>query len=358
MTAPTRTFSILLCIAVLLVLFAPIAHAQNSLGVGNSEQAIKPEGIFAPILFWIQQEQKSFYQSLTNALKTIRSGQGGFWLLVSLSFSYGVLHAAGPGHGKAVISSYMLANEVQLRRGIVLSFASAALQAIVAIVGIGALIFFLRGLGLKQAVFTHWLEVASYVGVTLLGLWLLLKKVRPRKVAMALHDHPAHSDQHNHEDHAHDHSCGHSNVPHHDHKHDHKHGRGHDHKHGAGDVCSECGHLHAPDPAMLAGKFGVKEAWSAIFAVGLRPCTGAMIVLTFAFLNGLYWAGIASAFAMALGTGITVAVIASIAVGAKNLALHISGASEASAGFYYWIEFAGALFVFLLGATLLSATLY
>lgn len=310
------------CVLVFAMVFS--AHAQNSLGVGVSEQAIRPTGFFAPLLFWIQQQQKEFYRALTGALKLIRSGDGGAFILIGLSFAYGILHAAGPGHGKAVISSYMLANEVQLRRGIILSFASAALQGFVAVAGIGSLIFFLREMGLKQVVFVHWMEVGSYAGITLLGLWLLWRKIFGRR-------HKAHS--------------GHG---HHHHHHDH-----HDHD----EVCVDCGHSHAPDPKRLDGDFSMKEAWSAVLAVGLRPCTGAIVVLTFAFLNGLYLAGIASVFAMALGTGITVAIIASLAVGVKHFALRFSGTGLMSQSVSRTIEIAGAGFVFLIGVTLLAASL-
>ena len=156
-----------------MVMLPEAANAQNSLGLGQAEQAIKPEGPFAGILFWIQQQQKAFYKAMTDALKLIRSGNGGMWVLIGLSFAYGVLHAAGPGHGKVVISSYMVANEVQLRRGILLSFASSAMQAMVAIAAIGSIVLFLRGLGLRQADLARYLEIASYAGVTALGAWLL-----------------------------------------------------------------------------------------------------------------------------------------------------------------------------------------
>ena len=71
---------------------------------------------------------------MTGALKDMRENPWAASTLVGLSFAYGVFHAAGPGHGKAVISSYMLANEVALRRGVMLSFVSAFLQAATAIV--------------------------------------------------------------------------------------------------------------------------------------------------------------------------------------------------------------------------------
>ncbi|MCB1459628.1 MAG: delayed-early response protein/equilibrative nucleoside transporter, partial [Nitratireductor sp.] len=170
-----------------------------------------------------------------------------------------------------------------------------------------------------------------------------------RKVFARGHSHDAHlhapSNDHNH---AHGH---HGHDPAHPHGH-------HHHHHGEGEVCSDCGHLHAPDPAQLQGKFGLRQAWSAIVAVGLRPCSGAIIVLTFAFLNGLYAAGILSTLAMALGTGITVATLAALAVGAKDIAIRIGGAAERSATIHRIIEIGGALLVFLLGLTLLSASLY
>jgi ABC-type nickel/cobalt efflux system permease component RcnA len=103
---------------------------------------------------------------------------------------------------------------------------------------------------------------------------------------------------------------------------------------------------------------GLRQAWSAILAVGLRPCSGALIVLTFEFLNGLFFSGIASAFAMAAGTGLTVATLAALAVWAKDVAITISGAAERTAAIHRAIEIGGAGLVFLLGLLLLSASLY
>lgn len=108
---------------------------------------------------------------------------------------------------------------------------------------------------------------------------------------------------------------------------------------------------------MLSGKFGWQDAYSAILAVGLRPCSGALIVLTFAFLNGMYIAGVGAVFAMSLGTGLMVSLLASIAVLAKNYALKLSGATKASDAFYKWVEILGAGFVFAIGVLLLSASL-
>ena len=331
-----RAMTIAAILAVLLALPVHEALAQNSLGLGSPEQAIRPDGVFAPLLMWIKNQQQHFYLLMQNELKAMRQDGSHVWWLIGLSLAYGVFHAAGPGHGKAVISSYMIANEVAARRGIVLSFASAFAQAVTAIVVVSGFVLVLRGYGLKQSDATTWLEIASYGAVTLLGAWLLWSKIFGRG--------------HNHKN---GHGHGHA---HHDHtrEHDHDHGHGHGHEHGP-----DCGHSHAPDPGQIGGgDFGLRQAWSAILAVGLRPCSGALIVATFAFLNGLYFAGIASTFAMALGTGITVAALAALAVWAKDLAIGIGGAAERTAIIHRSIEIAGAAFVFIIGLTLLSAALY
>ncbi|MFK7901891.1 MAG: nickel/cobalt transporter, partial [Nitratireductor sp.] len=299
----TFRFEILIfAIAVMFVLLASsTVYAQNPLGIGSPEQVIRPQGPFASVLLWIQQSQKEFYKAMTMALKEIKNGETGALLLIGLSFSYGLLHAAGPGHGKAVISSYVLANEVVLKRGIVLSFVSSFLQGLSAIIVISALLFFLRGAGFKSADLTRNLEIASYLGITLLGFWMLYSKIFKAK--------RAHTHNHDHgHSHSHEAALNHS----HEHKHEHTHDNAYDHAHqGSAEVCSSCGHSHAPDPNKLMGdgnkKFGWSDAYSAVLAVGLRPCSGALIVLTFAFLNGLYVAGIASVLAMSFGTGLMVA---------------------------------------------------
>lgn len=320
--------------------------AQSSLGLGRSEQAIRPEGYFAGVLFWIQQQQQEFYKAMTGALRTLQNDGNAFWYLTGLSFAYGILHAAGPGHGKAVISSYMLANEVAARRGIILSFASAILQGITAIVIIGSILLFLKGTGIKSSNISGKLEITSYFLVMLLGIYLLWTKAFVKK--------KAHSHSHAHDDH---HHHGHDHSHHHGHNHSHSHKHAHpDPHHVHTDDCG-CGHSHAADPKMLEGKVGIKEAWSAIMAVGLRPCTGAIVVLTFAFLNGLYLAGIFATFAMSLGTGITVATIAIIAVTAKNTAVRLAGAQDSLGTIHRIIEISGAGLVFLLGFLLFSAAI-
>lgn len=343
-SAKSTAFVVLFAAAAILA--ATAAHAQSSLGIGNAEPAIAPAGPLAGLFQWINQHQQSFYRAMTDALRGMREDGSRVWILVGLSFVYGVFHAAGPGHGKAVISSYMLANEVALRRGVMLSFISAFLQAVTAIVVMGMVFLFLRGTAFSAGSVTRFLEIGSFALVTAFGAWLLWRKLGPRLFSR-LDAMPARS-------------LSAAHVPHgHDHDHHHHHGgTHHHHEHGPGEVCETCGHAHAPDPSLLAGdRFTWTTAWSAVAAVGIRPCSGALIVLTFAFLNGLWLGGIVSVFAMSFGTAITVSTLAVLAVSAKNWAVAIAGGGTLGSRVHDWIEIGGALMVLLLGLLLLSAAL-
>ena len=349
----------LIALTYVLTHFIGLAHAQSSLGIGTNEAMVPSTGLFSGWLAWINLQQQHFYRALTGALKGMREDGSRLWVLVGLSFAYGVFHAAGPGHGKAVISSYMLANEVALRRGIMLSFVSAFLQALTAIIVMALVFLVLRGTSVSMTDATWFLEVASYVLITLFGAWLLWRKAGHRLAAL-IGVNPAYSLSAAHA-HAHGHGHGHVHAhgyASHSHGHEHAEAHSHAHVHAAGEVCETCGHSHAPDPALLSGdRFSWKTAWSAVAAVGLRPCSGALIVLTFAFLNGLFVGGVLSVFAMAVGTAITVSVLATMAVTAKNWAVAYAGDGRMGNRVHATIEIAGAAMVLLLGLLLLTASL-
>ncbi|WP_106795915.1 nickel/cobalt transporter [Rhizobium sp. H4] len=354
----TRRPSFILSAALLaLVMAACLAHAQSPLGIGAAEPSFQPTGgPFAPLLLYVNYEQQAFYRALTDALKGMREDPWQLTSLIGLSFAYGVFHAAGPGHGKAVISSYMIANEVELKRGVVISFISAFIQGIVAVALVGGAWLVLRGTGITLTAATHAMEIASFVMVILFGGWLLFRKLRsmagnlPRRRLMATSAGPV-SMMLDWKDNASERQAyafngkaqaigaGHTFVP--------------------GMVCETCGNAHLPDPALLAGdKFSAREAWSAIVAVGLRPCSGALLVMTFSLLNGLYLGGMLSVAAMSLGTALTVSVLATLAVTAKGAAVRLSGrGSTASIWIGHAIEILGALLVILMGVLLLGASL-
>jgi len=367
----------LMAAALLMTLFLGSAHAQSSLGIGtNDGMAPTTTGPFAHILMWINLRQQEFYHALAAAMKAMRQDGSKLWLLIGLSFAYGIFHAAGPGHGKAVISSYMVANEVALKRGILLSFVSALLQGLTAIVVMMLAYFVLRGTSISMTDAAWFLEISSYVLVTLFGAWLLWRKLGPAVLRMfgarpayslsaahAGHSHGGHSHGHSHAGHSHAghspalHAHNHDDHDHHDHG-AHSHAAHDHHDHAAGEVCETCGHSHAPDPALLSGdRFDWRTAWSAVAAVGIRPCSGALIVLSFALLNGLWLGGFLSVLAMSLGTAITVSALATLAVTAKNWAVYFAGDGRMGNRIHSIVEIGGAAFIFLVGLLLLSASL-
>ena len=95
----------------LLLVAASLAHAQSPLGVGTAEPSFDTSGFMGGLFNWINTHQQNFYRALTNALKAMREDPWALSGLVGLSFAYGIFHAAGPGHGKAVISNCAVASQ-------------------------------------------------------------------------------------------------------------------------------------------------------------------------------------------------------------------------------------------------------
>ncbi|GHC64383.1 nickel/cobalt transporter [Limoniibacter endophyticus] len=356
-TAAIRCFLVLIAVAMMLPAIAHMAHAQSSLGIGSNEATLPSTGWFAPLLNWINTQQQSFYGMLRQTLSAMRQDNSALLPLIGLSFVYGIFHAAGPGHGKAVISSYMLANEIALRRGILLSVISAILQGLTAVLLVGAAFLFLRKLSIGMTQATWAVEVCSYAMVTLFGAWLLYKKITPlvrhwlltrevrrpapHSLSAAVAFQPATQLR----------ACANTprsansfvcDAP----------------TSEASEICTTCGVAHAIDPARFASeKMDWRAAGSALLAVGLRPCSGALIVLTFSFMNGLWLGGLLSVLAMSLGTAITVAALAMMAVGVKGFALSRASNPHISTAIHHTIEIGGAAFVLIIGLLLLSASL-
>ncbi|MEH2514929.1 nickel/cobalt exporter [Bradyrhizobium sp. AZCC 1610] len=224
------------------------------------------------IIGWILAKQSEFYREMSATIRAAKSDGSAVWTLLGISFAYGIFHAAGPGHGKAVISSYLVANEETARRGIVLSFASALLQALVAVVIVGIGAWLLNATAKSMCGAEKVIEIASYTLIAALGARLVWTKGGGFIRALQAKPQPAMAAAHHHHDHGHDH--GH---------HDHDHAHGHDHVHD-----EHCGHSHGPTPDQLAGPGGWQRGLGAIFAVGMRPCSGAILVLVFSLAQGLF----------------------------------------------------------------------
>ena len=349
----------LLAAAVALIAFAVDAASAAPFGMSAGGPPA-PVGGFAG---WILMQQATFNRMLSGAIRAAKADGTAAIGLMGISFAYGIFHAAGPGHGKAVISSYLVANNETWKRGIALSFVSAILQAFtaIAIVAIAAVLLGATSKVMGDTV--RVVETVSYALIVVIGLrltWVkgraFLKLLMPVAAPQLAHAHAGdHAHGHTH-GHVHTAACAHGHHHHdhahhhHDHNHSHDHDRGHEHDEG-----HAWGHAHAPEPRELTGKHWLRKGLAAVVAVGLRPCSGAIIVLVFALAQGLFWVGVASTFVMGIGTAITVSTIATLAVMARGVAGRIA-ASKSGGGMLLLrgFEAAAAVLIVAFGVLLLT----
>jgi nickel/cobalt transporter (NicO) family protein len=291
----------LVLLGVMLALPA-LAQPQNPFAIGGLEGAggRPASGIAAFILG----KQAEFSRAMTAAARAIRADWTALGGLLGVAFAYGVFHAAGPGHGKAIVASYVIANEAQLRRGAMIATAAAALQGLVAVVLVAVVAVVL---GATQPVLTravNMIEFASYAAIAAFGAWLLIRKARGLWALWR------------------------------------------------GDMGEACRHFHMPEPGQ-ASRWSVREAAAAVVAAGLRPCSGAILVLIFTLSQGILWAGVLAVAAMSAGVAITTSAIAAAAVYFKALAVRMAaGGGGAGAWIVAGFETLAALAVLALGLLL------
>src|SRR3982751_2069718 len=151
-------------VAVLAWLFGPSVPpptAKNPFGVGVREAAPSAQGLGA----WILAVQGGFYRSLQAAVLALKADGAALGPLVGIGFAYGVFHAAGPGHGKAVIAAYLVSSERALIKGFALSLSAALVQALVAIAIVSAAAVALHATAGTMTKVTGAVEVASFAAV-------------------------------------------------------------------------------------------------------------------------------------------------------------------------------------------------
>lgn len=280
---------------------------------------------------WARDEQQVYYGTMSSALHALKksSSSAAAWTLLALGFGYGVFHAAGPGHGKVVISSWLLATENDLKRGLLVAFFSSMFQALTAIVLVSVLFLLVTSVGGVVRDVTAYLESASYAMISAIGFYLMwtalkfwlrrkphVQRMMPNKVSNDFTFEIV--NQHHNVDHVHD---------------------------------EHCGHAHAPEPADLRGDWSLNKALSLSIAIGLRPCTGAILVLLSANALGLFWAGVASTLAMGFGVFLTVSLIATITVYGKDMAMKLArGDNQKLLFIVNLLRFGGGAVVAFMGA--------
>lgn len=231
-------------------------------------------GLVGDFFHMIRRWQSEWQRDLTRAVAAMRRDDAPWWPLVSAGFVYGVLHAAGPGHGKAVVVTFLASQqEGSYRSALWLAVGGALLQALSAIFWVGVTLGVAQWLireTVQQAVWANRLSIALIAAV---GAYIIYRQWQKLHAPAGCH------------------CCNHS---HHHEQHEHS--------------------MHTQ--------------WLAMVAIGLRPCSGAIMALAVAGSWGLWRAGIAMTFAMAIGTACTVLLLAMLTVyGRKRLFSDISFAN-------------------------------
>ena len=293
--------------------------------------------VFQQISNWQRDLNRFLSQRLRDSGK-----QGSMTAAVSVllvSFLYGVLHAAGPGHGKMVVASYFTARRAPLRTGILMGSVIALTQAVVAILMVWIMAIVLGGSQLQILERTTILELVSYGIIFAIGVYMTYTALKGQD------------------------SCGHDHGPpasiidehHHAHGHDHAHHHGHDH--GGSSRATE---PRETRPARVARRLLGRDGEVIAVGVvsGVRPCSGSILVLLFALANGVFLLGIAAALSIALGVAIT---ISALGIGAIVFRRAVAGGETAitpgRARAQRIIAIAGSVLVMLMGALLFGGVL-
>ena len=313
---------LLCCMLFLFLSLLPPAHAQTppsdpqkkTVIIDKRKLLVQPRNtdgsLISPAfredpILWMSVKQQNFYSSMSSSIRQMKSANPSkaAWTLLTISFLYGIFHAAGPGHGKIVVTGWVLATENELKRGIAIAFLSAMFQALTAIVAVSAIFLFVHGATAMAKNVAGFLESVSYLMIAGMGLYLLWNgwsgaRPKPASLSAAATGPFELVSRPNQDHHIHDETCG-------------------------------CGHAHVPAAAAVRGDWSWSRAVAMAFAVGIRPCSGAILVLVASYTLGLFWAGVVSTLAMGLGVFITISTIATLAVYAKSTALRLVGTDSA-----------------------------
>ncbi|WP_068717453.1 nickel/cobalt transporter [Vibrio tritonius] len=264
------------------------------------------------------QWQRSSVEQISDLIYSATQDPSAMWSLVEISFLYGIFHSIGPGHGKLIVSSYLATNPAKINTALWITVISALVQALVAIAIVSVFLFVMHLTMHHVNQFVEQIFNVSYLGVLLIGAVIFYQGARYFWQRLAQRkQHGEHS--HKHEQH---HSHSHSSQAHH-------------HQHSNDGTCS-CGHKHSASPQELNHASTLKEYAAIIASIGIRPCTGAILVLLFANLANVYWLGVASAILMAVGTAFTTSTIALLTVSGRKVVQHYLTANSQSSFPWVW----------------------
>ena len=148
-------------------------------GFGTGEGGAVP-GFLRPVVDRIAAAQRELNRTISRELRAVRDTGSMKALLVvtGVAFVYGVLHAAGPGHGKLVVSSFFLARNARVGAGILTGTAISFLQAFTSIALVCGLGVVLGQHGFDVLGRAVWLEALSYALIIAIGLIIAVNAAR------------------------------------------------------------------------------------------------------------------------------------------------------------------------------------
>jgi len=220
------------------------------------------QGINLPFLPEIMQLQRHIHEAMTTQITLLRDGNdlAPLWILLAVSFAYGVFHVLAPGHGKVIVGSYFLGNRARWREAVQAGLIMAVGHTVTAVAIVIGLYFVLGLSQLRILADARYIELVGYGMIACIGLWLLARAYR--------------------------------GAP----------------------TCSHCGHHHHETHTESTPAHHHRQAHSLFAATSLVPCTGSMIILLFTLAHQILWAGILAVVAIALGMWLTITIIAFITI--------------------------------------------
>ena len=228
-------------------------------------------------------------------------------ILASLAVAlfWGAAHALSPGHGKTIVTAYLVGNRGTPRHAALLGLITTITHTI-GVFALGAVTLALSAFIVPDRLYP-WINVLSGALVVIVGVAVLTGRWRS-----------AHEHKHDHE-HSHDH----------DHEDGHSHGAGHHHHH------------HEP-PQSMRGLVAVG------ISGGLLPCPSALVVLLAAISLHRVAFGMLLIVAFSFGLALTITGIGLLAVLAKRA----FGRFDLNGGLIRFLPAVSALIIVLAGVAM------
>jgi ABC-type nickel/cobalt efflux system permease component RcnA len=255
-----------------------------------------------PFLARISVWQQQLNQKMAVLIRRVREtkSQGPLLLLILISFVYGVVHAAGPGHGKAVAMSYMVSRDSDVRGCVLLGNFIALFHGLSGIILVLIIHFVLQNtvMGSLESV-TRITQIISYSLIALVGMFLLVKNLYSwhRRTETGISSH--------------------------------------------------------------SGSDGVKRngPLSTALIVGMIPCPGVVLIMLFAMSLHMLWLGLLLAVIMIVGMAVTISAVVAAGVTGKSMLLGaLDRRNKTVTIVERTLNIAAALIVTILGLTFLAAT--